>query len=113
MTSNCFDGSVNTRAKRGSGDDRGRRGKLRVWVSCLVASPLLVSIIEPAAAQNIMAYPSRGQSQEQQQRDRFECYNWAEQQTGFNPQAQAGSTAAPPKGGPLRRHEMEKEEAQA
>jgi hypothetical protein len=50
-----------------------------------------------AVAQNIIAYPARGQSQQQQERDRFDCYNWAVQQTGYNPQAQfAGSTAPPP-----------------
>ena len=32
-------------------------------------------------------YPSKGQSQEQQERDKFECYNWARQQTGFDPTA--------------------------
>ena len=30
-------------------------------------------------------YPKRGQSPEQQDRDRYECYNWAKQQTGFDP----------------------------
>ncbi len=32
-------------------------------------------------------YPSKGQSQEQQDRDKYECYNWARQQTGFDPTA--------------------------
>lgn len=55
----------------------------------------------PSAAQNVIAYPAKGQSQEQQDRDRFECYNWAVQQTGYNPQApQAGSTPPPAPGGP-------------
>ncbi len=31
------------------------------------------------------AYPNRGQSQAQQDRDHFECFNWASQKTGFNP----------------------------
>lgn len=30
-------------------------------------------------------YPNAGQSPEQQDRDRFECYLWARQQTGFDP----------------------------
>ncbi len=65
------------------------------------AALLLLMLAEPGAAQNIVAYPSKGQSQEQQERDRFECYNWAVQQTGYNPQAaQAGTTAAPSYGGP-------------
>jgi hypothetical protein len=58
---------------------------------------LLTLAVEPGAAQSIIAYPARGQSQQQQERDRFDCYNWAVQQTGFNPQMQqSGSTAPPP-----------------
>jgi hypothetical protein len=59
----------------------------------------------PVAAQNIIAYPERGQNQEQQQRDRFDCYDWAQQQTGFNPRAaQYGSSMPPPEpeGGVMR-----------
>jgi len=30
-------------------------------------------------------YPSQGQSTEQQDRDRYECYLWSKKQTGFDP----------------------------
>jgi outer membrane lipoprotein SlyB len=30
-------------------------------------------------------YPKEGQTKEQQSRDHYECYNWAVQQTGFDP----------------------------
>ena len=30
-------------------------------------------------------YPQQGQTTEQQSRDHYECYNWAMQQTGFDP----------------------------
>ena len=30
-------------------------------------------------------YPREGQTKEQQSRDHYECYNWAVQQTGFDP----------------------------
>ena len=33
----------------------------------------------------MMIYPAKGQSAEQQQKDEFECYQWAVQQTGFDP----------------------------
>jgi hypothetical protein len=48
-------------------------------------------------AQNLYVYPSRGQSQEQQDRDRYECHNWAVGQTGFDPTRlpAPGSAAAP------------------
>ena len=52
----------------------------------------------PAAAplaQDVYAYPNQGQSQEQQEKDQFECFNWAKQQSGFDPMA-APTTSAPP-----------------
>ena len=30
-------------------------------------------------------YPNKGQSPEQQERDRYECYQWAVKQTGYDP----------------------------
>jgi hypothetical protein len=33
----------------------------------------------------VFFYPAAGQSAEQQNRDRYECYGWAVQQTGFDP----------------------------
>jgi len=38
-----------------------------------------------AWAQQLFIYPLRGQSPQQQQQDRFECHQWAAQQTGFDP----------------------------
>lgn len=74
-------------------------GPCRAATIWFTASVLLL-VAGPATAQNIIAYPARGQSEEQQERDRFDCYNWAVQQTGYNPQAQQfGSTVPPPVGG--------------
>ena len=36
-------------------------------------------------AQDIYAYPAKGQTQAQQDRDRYECHSWAVKQTGFDP----------------------------
>lgn len=38
-----------------------------------------------APAAELFLYPSRGQSDQQLQRDKFECYEWAKEQTGFDP----------------------------
>ena len=64
----------------------------------ILATILVLGLtLDGAAAQNIIAYPARGQGPQQQERDRYDCYNWAVQQTGYNPQAQfAGSTTPPP-----------------
>ena len=47
---------------------------------------LLASLMAcPAGAQELVIYPSKGQSAEQQMKDKGECYAWAQQQTGFDP----------------------------
>ncbi len=38
-----------------------------------------------ASLTQVYFYPQRGQSQAQQDRDRYECFNWSVQQTGFDP----------------------------
>jgi hypothetical protein len=54
-----------------------------------------------AFAQNPMIYPAKGQSQEQTEKDKYECYSWAKGQSGFDPM-QAGSSPPPaPQGQPI------------
>lgn len=60
---------------------------------------VLALLVAPSAAplaQDIYAYPNKGQSQEQQQKDQFECYNWSKQQTGFDPMNVPTASAPPP-----------------
>ena len=59
------------------------------------------------AQQELIVYPSKGQSQKQMEQDKFECYSWAKQQTGFDPMQRPTATAPPPeqeaqKGGVVR-----------
>jgi hypothetical protein len=61
-----------------SGDHRGR---IRAWV----IAGLLSTLPGAALAQQMFIYPSRGQSEERQQRDKYECNQWAVEQTGFDP----------------------------
>lgn len=51
------------------------------------------------AQQGLIIYPAKGQSQEQVERDKYDCYQWARQQTGFDPM-QAAQTSSPPKEAP-------------
>ena len=80
-------------------------------LSRLAASMLVAGLLcGPAVAQQIAIYPSKGQSQEQQDKDRYECNNWAVRQAGFNPstayRAQAPVPPPPyyeaPQGGVIR-----------
>lgn len=41
--------------------------------------------VMPSSQPSVAAYPLKGQSAEQQQRDASECQTWAKQQTGYEP----------------------------
>jgi hypothetical protein len=49
---------------------------------------------------DVFVYPKNGQTDEQRDRDRYECYTWAVDQTHFDPSAGAADTA---KSGDYRR----------
>ena len=52
---------------------------LVLWVA------VAVFIRGTAMTQDFIIYPDKGQSQQQLEQDKFECYTWAKQQTGFDP----------------------------
>ncbi len=67
------------------------------WIKGLAVSVCLTAMFaNGAAAQDVFAYPNQGQSQEQQDKDNFECYNWARQQSGFDPMQVPTASAPPP-----------------
>jgi hypothetical protein len=71
-----------------------------------IAAAVIAAVISAgsARAQDPYVYPSRGQSNEQMEQDKFSCYQWAKGQTGFDPM-QAPQASAPPqqqRGGALR-----------
>lgn len=49
------------------------------------AAPENMVASQRAPLTQIYFYPKAGQTEEQQSRDHFECYNWAVKQTGFDP----------------------------
>lgn len=49
-----------------------------------------------ALAQELIVFPARGQSQEQMERDKYDCYTWSKQETGFDPMQPQATTAPPP-----------------
>src|SRR5210317_2556787 len=68
--------------------------KVIKWAfAVLVFAVFLVSHVQ---AQEIIVYPAKGQSQEQMEKDKFECYSWAKGQTGFDPMEMPTATSAPP-----------------
>lgn len=61
-----------------------------------------VFLASSALAQDLIIYPAKGQSQEQMEKEKFECYTWAKQQTGFDPMEVPKATAPPPKEEPKK-----------
>jgi uncharacterized protein YcfJ len=59
--------------------------------------------LSPVFAQSdFIIYPKDGQSQEQQEKDKFQCYSWGKNQTGFDPMEPPRATEAPPQKGAKR-----------
>ncbi len=50
-----------------------------------------------AAHADLYVYPQKGQSPEQTDRDKYECYNWAKRESGFDPMATPRTTTPAPK----------------
>lgn len=47
----------------------------------------------PSSGDDLFAYPKNAQSKEQQATDRYECYRWASDQTGFDPTKTGGGVS--------------------
>ena len=47
-------------------------------------------------AQEPIIYPAQGQSQDQLEKDKFECYTWAKGETGFDPMQVPTASSPPP-----------------
>jgi hypothetical protein len=64
----------------------------------LFVSPLALAalVAGPTLASDLFIYPKKGQSQAQQDKDRFECHSWAVTQTGFDPTRAQVSAPPPP-----------------
>jgi len=66
-------------------------------LKCLFAAAGLLSMLPGAlTAQELMIYPAKGQSSQQQEKDQFECYGFAKGQSGFDPMAPPTTTTVAP-----------------
>ena len=65
---------------------------------------LLCVLAASALCQEPIIYPAKGQGQSQMEQDKFQCYTWAKQQTGFDPMQAPGpaATTSASKSSPLR-----------
>ena len=66
-------------------------------IICLsLLSFIAASFLGTGFAATPIVYPAKGQSQDQMEQDKFQCHQWATQQTGFDPMQQPQATSAPP-----------------
>jgi hypothetical protein len=89
------------------------KGSLSRWIGLAVAIGILLGLATVAAgpwaeiafAQGGQQYPpnwkpvifpNKGQTPQQQDTDNYQCYNWAKQNSGFDPMAPIQPTAPPP-----------------
>jgi hypothetical protein len=68
------------------------RKALFLWLSVFV----IVLAGQYAVADDFIVYPSKGQSQKKMEEDKFQCYGWAKQQTGFDPMDTPKASTPPP-----------------
>ncbi len=52
--------------------------------SLLAAGSIFLAITHSAFAEPYV-YPSKGQSDQQMEKDKYQCYDWAKDQTGYDP----------------------------
>jgi len=62
----------------------------------LVALFLPVLFAPCSHAQEPVVFPAQGQSAEQKEQDKFACYSWAKEQTGFDPMQMPTASSPPP-----------------
>ncbi|SAK52679.1 hypothetical protein AWB79_01914 [Caballeronia hypogeia] len=60
---------------------------------CAIAIAIAIVALDASAQSKPIAYPSKGQSAQQQQKDDGACYSWAKSNTGIDP---AVASQAPP-----------------
>ncbi len=67
-------------------------------ISLLIVLLWMIAVFAEASAESIssslgvVAYPSKGQSSQQQSKDEGECFGWAKKQTGIDPMAVASQS---------------------
>lgn len=68
----------------------------------MLAYVFLVTVV--IAADEFVVYPAKGQGKDQMEKDKYECYQWAKNQSGFDPMKATTGTTPPPeqKGGVVK-----------
>ena len=68
--------------------------KVSTVLSLLVIT--VSSLLNTSVAADLMVFPANGQSDEQLEQDKFSCYGWAKNQSGFDTMVIPKATTPPP-----------------
>lgn len=69
---------------------------MQKFIVFTVMAAVSILFSNSAPASELYVYPSKGQSQQQIDKDKGECYRWAVNQSGFDPAAPPRATSPPP-----------------
>jgi hypothetical protein len=69
---------------------------MRIGILTLMSAACTALLVAPTVANELYIYPNAGQSNEQMEKDKYECYSWAKQQTGFDPMQKPTASSPPP-----------------
>jgi hypothetical protein len=79
--------------------------KSTVLFLTLWSAAALSTALPALAATDPIIYPAKGQSKDKMEKDKYACYQWAKEQTKFDPMnapAPAAATTTQPQGSPVR-----------
>jgi len=71
-------------------------------ILCTILLFIATLVAGPALAQELIIYPNQGQSKDQMEKDKYDCYQWAKKETGFDPMEVPKATEPPPKEEPKK-----------
>jgi len=69
---------------------------MRTIIQVAIFSLAISLLADSALADELFIYPTKGQSQEQMEKDKYDCYQWAKKESGFDPMALPTATEPPP-----------------
>jgi len=72
---------------------------MKKYFCMMLATVMIFGGFLPVQGSEFIIYPNKNQSNEQMEKDKFQCYTWAKGQTGFDPMQRATTTTAPPQQG--------------
>ena len=67
--------------------------KINVLILVFLATVIMSG---SAIAQELIIFPAKGQSDEQMEKDKYSCYQWAKNETGFDPMEVPKASSPPP-----------------